>query len=328
MAITQKVVAALVRLATLLLSVTFITFILVEISPLDPVANYAARMQRGVSEEQLAAIAQRFGADLPWWERYFSWLGGVLQGDFGYSLAGREPVGMLLWIGISNSLLLMAIAWLLSGIGGYILGVVSGATRGSLLDRGIVSVCYLLTSTPTYVVGMVLLLVFAVSLGWSPVGLSQPLGVLNADVTWTERLRHVVLPAVTVALVAMASVALHTRQALTEVLDSEVARFARARSMGTWQIVYNHGLRKTLVVALTLQLTSLSMLFGGSVLAEVVFGYHGVGQMIVNAGLSSDVPLLLGAVTVTALLVFLGNFIGDIAARRLDPRANRQVSYA
>ncbi|HHU45750.1 MAG TPA: ABC transporter permease [Actinomycetales bacterium] len=315
----------LARMLFLLISVTFVAFVLVEASPLDPVAQYVASMQRGVSADQVERITALWGLDRPWYERYVSWLGGMLAGDFGVSNLYRADVAGIIGHAIANSLLLMSIAWVLSGVLGYLLGVVSGATRGTLLDRAIVAACYVLTSTPPYVVGLVLMLVFAVQLGWVPLGLSQPLGMVSADVTFLDRLRHAVLPAITVAIVAIANVTLHTRQSVSQVMESDMARFARTRGLGTWGIVRHHGLRNTLLPAVMLQFTSLSMLFGGSALAEVVFSYHGLGALITKAAIASDVPLLLGAVTLSAVLVFVGNLIADVIAILVDPRVRRSV---
>lgn len=310
-----------VRFLTLLLGVTFAAFLLVEVSPLDPVATYVARMQRGASPEQIAALNLHFGTELPWHQRYLNWLGDALTGDFGTSLITREPVAAMLAGGLANSFWLMALAWVSTGAGGYLFGVAAGAFRGSIVDRLIVGCGYVLTSTPTYIVGLVLLTIVAVRLGWAPVGLSQPLGVLSGDVHFVDRLRHMLLPAVTVALVGSAQLALHTREALSQLMDSDIARFARARGLSSRDIIVHHGLRHTLRPALVWHLASLSMLAGGSVVAETVFGYHGIGTMIIAAGLNSDVPLLLGAVTVVAAVVFVGNAAGDAAATRLNPRA-------
>lgn len=310
---------ALIRIPLLVLSITFTAFVLVEVSPLDPIAQYAANM-RGASAAQIEAAAQLWNVGDPWWQRYLRWLGGMLTGDFGQSSLLREPVGPVLLSGAKNSLLLMALAWVISGTAGYLLGLLAGATRGRVLDRIITAFCFVLTSTPAFVVGLVLLMIFGLALGWVPLGLSQPLGMNSADVTLSDRLRHVVLPAATVALVGIASVTLHTRQALIDVLNTDMARFARARGLGTRQIVVRHGIRSTMMPALMLQFANLAVLIGGSTLAEVVFSYRGLGQLTVSAALASDVPLLLGAVTVIGFIVVVGNVLADQIARRVDPR--------
>ncbi|AGS34128.1 hypothetical protein B841_03225 [Corynebacterium maris DSM 45190] len=323
--VLKRLTLTLARMAGLLLSITFIAFLLVEFSPLDPVGKYVSSL-RGVSDEQVARIAELWGQNLPWWERYLGWLGGVLTGDFGVSHIHRAEVTDILATAVGNSLLLMAMAWVLSAVLGYGLGVLAGATRGSVLDRVVVLVCYVLTSTPTFVVGLVLMLIFAVQLGWAPIGLSQPLGMLSEDVTFGDRLQHALLPAITVAIVGIANVTVHTRQAVGEFMESDVARFARARGMGTWTVVRRHGVRNTLLPAVMLQFTSLATLISGSALAEVVFSYHGLGSVITQAGLDSDVPLLLGGVLIAAVLVFVGNFCADVIAVALEPRVRRSVA--
>lgn len=310
---------ALARIPLLVLSVTFIAFVLVELSPLDPLAQYAANLQ-GASTAQIEAAARIWGLDHPWWQRYLHWLGGMLTGDFGQSSLLREPVGPVLAAGARNSLLLMSLAWVLSGVVGYALGLLAGATRGRVCDRVITALCFVLSSTPAFVTGLVLLLVFGLALGWVPLGLSGPLGIAAADVSAGERLRHVLLPAATVAIGGIAGVTLHTRQALIDVLNTDTAKFARARGLSTPQIIARHGIRTTILPALMLQFANLSALIGGSTVAEVVFSYHGLGQLVVSAALASDVALLLGAVTVIATVVVVGNTVADEIARRVDPR--------
>lgn len=316
---------ALARLALLLVSVTFLAFLLVEVSPLDPVAQYVANLS-GVGAAQMDQIAALWGRDLPFWERYFSWLGGMLTGDFGYSSSFRAPVAGILAGAAMNSLVLLAIGWLLAGVLGYLLGLLAGAHRGGLIDRAVTFVAHLLNSSPPFVVALVGLMIFGVVLGWLPLGLSQPLGLAAGEATVAERVQHLVLPAFIVALVGLAPVALHTRGALIAVLGTDMARFARTRGLTTTQVVLRHGIRTTLLPAVMLQFANLSTLISGATLTEVVFSYHGLGSVVVGAAVSSDVPLLLGAVTIIAAFVFAGNAVADLLARRIDPRVKEVVA--
>lgn len=318
----KRLAFAILRLAGLLFSVTLVAFLLVEFSPMDPIAQYINDLQ-GISDEQIAQIAALWGQDQPWWQRYFGWLGGLLTGDMGTSYIYRRDVADILAYAVSNSLILMAVSWVLSAVIGYGLGVLAGARKGGILDRIIVASTYLLTSTPTFVVGLVLIMIFAVYLGWVPIGMSQPLGMLSDEVTFADRFRHALMPAITVALVGISSVTLHTRQAMVAFMDSDVVRFARSRGMSTATIVWRQGIRNTIVPAIMLQFTTLSSLVGGSVLAETVFSYHGLGSTITQAGLNGDVPLLLGAVVITAVVVFVGNLLADIIAVALEPRMKK-----
>jgi peptide/nickel transport system permease protein len=166
----------------------------------------------------------------------------------------------------------------------------------------------------------VFLLVFSVGLGWFPLGFSTPIGVLNSEVTLWQRLHHLILPALTLSLMSFANIALHTRQKLVDVLESEYVLFARARGESAGTILRRHGLRNILLPALTLQFASFAELFGGSVLAETVFSYPGLGSAVAAAGLNSDVPLLLGITLFSTLFVCTGNLIANLLYGVVDPQ--------
>lgn len=273
-----------------------------------------------MSEEQRAEIEDYWGVNDPPVERYLSWLSALLHGDFGTSLLYRRPVIDIIGERFLNSLALMLCSWLLSGVIGFALGCLMGMTRDRLADRIIKKICYLLTSIPTFWLGLLLLLVFAVWLGWFPIGFSTPIGMLNSEVSVWQRLYHLFLPALTLSLMSFANIALHTRQKLIDVMESEYVLFARARGEGSWSLLRRHGLRNILLPALTLQFASFSELFGGSVLAENVFSYPGLGSAVSEAGLNSDVPLLLGVTLFSALFVCAGNLIANLLYGVVDPQ--------
>ncbi len=313
------------KVISLLLAVSIIAFALVCASPIDPVQQYILGLGTAVSPERRAAIEEYWGVNDPPVERYLNWLGNLLRGDLGESALYRRPVAEIISQRFANSLALMICAWVLSGVIGFALGCVMGVFRDRWPDKLLKKICYLLSSVPTFWLGLVLLLVFAVTLGWFPVGFSSPIGVLEADVTFWQRLHHLALPAITLSIVSFPGIALHTRQKLVDVLSSEYVLFARARGEGTWTILRRHGLRNILLPALTLQFSSFAELFGGSVLAENVFSYPGLGSAVSAAGLNSDVPLLLGITVFSALFVCVGNTIANLLYGIVDPRI-REVS--
>lgn len=313
------------RVVSLLLAVSVIAFVLVSASPVDPVQQYILGMGTAVSAEQRAQIEEYWGVGKPPVERFFSWLSQVLRGDLGQSLIYRRPVADILGERFLNSLALMLCAWVLSGVIGFSLGCVMGMYRDRLPDKILKKLCYLLSSVPTFWLGLLLLLVFSVWLGWFPVGFSAPVGVLSRDVTIWQKLYHLFLPALTLSLMSFANIALHTRQKLIDVLSSEYVLFAKARGESRRSILLRHGLRNTLLPALTLQFASFAELFGGSVLAENVFSYSGLGSAASEAGLQGDLPLLLGVTLFSALFVCVGNLIADLLYGVIDPRM-REVS--
>lgn len=304
---------------TLLLAVSVIAFALASLSPVDPVQQYILATGP-VSEAQRAQIEAYWGLKEPPVQRYVSWLKALLRGDFGTSLLYRRPVLTVIGERFRNSLFLMLCAWLLSGVIGFSLGCIMGMAENRWPDRLLKRLCYLLSSVPTFWLGLVLLLIFAVALGWFPIGFSSPIGVRSEEVTLTERLHHLVLPAFTLSLMSFSNIALHTRQKLIDVMNSEYALFARARGEGRWTCLKRHGLRNILLPALTLQFASFAELFGGSVMAENVFSYPGLGSAVSAAGLNSDVPLLLGITLFSTLFVFTGNMIANLLYGIVDPQ--------
>lgn len=313
-----------IRMLLLLITVSIVTFTLVSMSPIDPLqANVGQAALGAMSQEQKAKLEEYWGVNVPPVRRYLNWAGGFVRGDMGISLLYRQPVSQVIGVKLSNSLFLMVFAWLISGILGLVLGILAGVFRGTWADRIIKGYSLLISSTPVFWLALLLLLVFAVWLKVLPIGLSVPIGVESAGVTFLDRLRHAILPAVTLSITGVAGVTLHTREKMIDVMESDYMLFARARGESTWSMVKKHGLRNILLPAMTLQFASVSEIIGGSVLVEQVFSYPGLGQAAVTAGTGSDVPLLLGITIVTAAIVFFGNFIADILYGVIDPQMRK-----
>ena len=309
-----------VKIISLLFAVSVISFVLVSESPVDPVQQYILGLGTAVSPEQRAEIEDYWGVNEPPVERYTSWLKELFKGNMGESSIYRRPVADIISERFINSLALMICAWILAGVIGFALGCVMGMYRNKWPDKILKKVCYILSSIPTFWLGLLLLLVFGVWLRWFPIGFSSPVGVLSKDVTLGQKIYHLILPAFTLSLMSFANIALHTRQKLSDVLNSEYVLFAKARGEGKWTILGRHGVRNILLPALTLQFASFAELFGGSVMAENVFSYPGLGSAVSAAGLQGDVPLLLGVTLFSALFVCVGNMIANLLYGVVDPQ--------
>lgn len=316
----QFILSKLLRMIILLTALCSVTFVLVSHSPIDPVQAYIGADMMKVSPAQREKIEEYWGLNKPPLERFERWGSNVLHGDLGNSMIFRRPVIQVIGERFWASLVLMGLAWVISGLLGFIMGIVSGMHRGKWLDRLFKWYCLTLAATPTFWLGLILLMVFSVWLGWLPIGLGVPAGVLSADVTLGDRITHLILPALTLSIVGVANIALHTRQKMIDVMESDYILFARARGESNLQLLLRHGLRNVALPAITLQFASFSELFGGAVLAEQVFSYPGLGQATVQAGLRGDLPLLLGLVLFSALFVFFGNLTADLIYRVVDPR--------
>lgn len=232
----------------------------------------------------------------------------------------RRPVLEVIGQRLSNSLFVLLFAWVTAGILGVVLGMLAGIYRGSWLDKAVRGYALLMASTPVFWLALLLLLIFAVWLKVLPIGFGVPIGVEAADVTLQERITHAILPALTLSITGISNITLHTREKMVEIMESEYMLFALARGEKKRERILRHGVRNMVLPALTLQFASVGEIIGGSVLAEQVFSYPGLGQAAVTAGIGGDVPLLLGITVVTAAMVFLGNFVADLLYGIVDPR--------
>ena len=179
------------KLIILLIVVCIASFWIVEQSPIDPVRAYIGEMS--VQPEQKAKLEEYWGVNTPAQDKFLNWAKNILKGDFGTSLIYRMPVTDVIKERFAASLVLMASSWLLSGFLGFSLGIVAGMKNGTLIDRAIKVYCYILLATPTFWLALILLLIFSVNLGWFPVGLSVPIGVASKDVTFFDRIHHLIL---------------------------------------------------------------------------------------------------------------------------------------
>ena len=309
----------LFKLATLLVALCIVTFIMLEKSPIDPVQAYVGA-DLTVTQEQRENIAEHWGLNKPPVERFFSWFKSIASGDLGTSMIYRRAVIDVISERFIASLALMLVAWIVTGILGFILGIISGINEDKLIDKFIRGYCYVLISTPTFWVGILLIMIFSVKLKLLPTGLGVPIGILSNEVTIGSLIKHLILPAMALSILGVANICLHTREKVIEILSSDYILFAKARGESKKSIVFNHVIKNVSLPAITLQFLSFSELFGGAVFAEQVFSYPGLGQATVSAGLKGDLPLLMGIVIISLVFVYIGNLIADLLYIVIDPR--------
>lgn len=312
------------RLMCLLLVTAAGTFTLLSFSPVDPIRAYIGNDLLHVPPEQYPLIAARWGLDLPLWERFLHWFSQMVQGDLGYSMLYNAPVSQVIGERFATSFALLFSAWLLSGIVGLAMGLTAGRYLNRWPDRLICTVSYLLASLPTFWIGLLLLSLFAVTLNWAPICCAWPPGSNAQTATWGEKLHHLILPMLALGVLGVGNIALHTRARVAEVMNSEFIRYAQAQGDKGWPLINFHILRHAVTPAVCLQFASVGELLGGSLLAEKVFAYPGLGQATIDAGLRGDIPLLMGIVMFCAVLVFTGNSIANALLLHLNRGAVRQ----
>jgi peptide/nickel transport system permease protein len=308
--------------AVVVFAVATLVFVLLQAAPGDPLTIVGER----VSPEDLERLRRSFGLDRPVLEQYVRYLSNLVRGDLGLSLTQHRPVLAALADAIPNTLLLAGAALFVDFTLGVTLGVFQATRRNRPGDAALSLVSITLYSTPVFWLGLVLLVVFAQGLGWFPAGGStDPIAYpgLSPAGQALDRLRHLVLPALTLGLAAAGYTARHQRSALLEVLGQDFVRTARAKGLPDRVVLLRHALRNALLPTITLAGLAFPVLLSGSVLVESVFSWPGMGRLAADAIGRRDYPLVTGAALLAAVMVVLGSLLADLAARAADPRLRR-----
>lgn len=315
---------SLLHLILLLLAVSLASFLLMSMSPVDPLQTNVGQTALGsMAPEQIEKLQAYWGVGVPVWKRFFSWISGICHGDFGISLLYRRPVLEVIAEKASASVWLLLSAWLFSGIVGIFLGIAAAAKRGKWVDRLITGYCIVIAGTPSFWLALVLLLLFTVQLPIFPIGFSVPVGMAADEVSLADRLYHAFLPACTLGLTGISSIAMHTREKVIEILESDYVLYARARGLRALAADFPAWTPQPASPGNYAQFGSISEIFGGSVLVEQVFSYPGLGQAAVTAGLGSDIPLLLGITLISARACICRKCSGGWAVPLVDPRLRK-----
>jgi peptide/nickel transport system permease protein len=295
----------------LLVVMSFVVFSFLHLAPGSPEALLTGG--RPVDQATLAALRARYHLDDPFLVQYGDWLVNALQGRFGESFAHKDEVSAVVGGRVVPTLQLAGLATLIVILVGIPLGVLAAVRRNSAVDGAVSLLALVLSSTAAYVSGILLIIVFAVQLGWFPVfGLGE--GGLG------DRLYHLTLPAIALAGSLTALTLRVTRAAMTDVLASEHIETARARGFGGWRVVGRHGLRNALVPVLTVGGLAAGYLISGSVLVEYTFGLNGLGSLLISAVQEKDFPVVQ-AITLMFTGVFIAiNIVVDLLYGLVDPR--------
>ncbi len=307
----------LFALMTLLVAVT-LNFVLFRAAPGDPAS---ALRCRACTPEFKEAQRREFGLDKSKLEQYGIYVKQLAQGNLGSSFSSRRPVWEELKDPLLNTLPMVALGTIFSVVFGIASGVVAAWRRGTVADWGNLSVSLFFYSLPTQWLGLMLVIVFA---GVLPIsGISDPFLEFTDPSWWdtfVDRLKHMLLPSMTLGLVLYGDYALVTRSALLQTLGEDYILTARAKGLGAWRIVRRHALRNALLPISTLIAISLGYLVGGAILVEAVFSYPGIGLEVYDAVFERDYPMLQGAFLLLMLSVVLANYVADLLYLKLDPR--------
>ncbi|MDP0926883.1 ABC transporter permease [Paracoccus onubensis] len=296
--------------------IALIVFLILRLTPGDP-AQAIAGDQAG--PEQIAAIRDSLGLDAPLTVQFFTWIGNMLQGDFGYSLISRRPVLEMIGQRIGPTLALATVAMILTVVISLPLGVVAARRHGQFVDRLVMSLSVLGFSVPIFVIGYVLIGIFAVHLEWFPVQGYKPL----SEGLWPF-LHRIFLPGLALSSIYIALVSRMTRAAMLEVLGEDYIRTARAKGLSEWVILFRHALRNAAIPILTVVGTGFAMMISGVVVTETVFNIPGLGRLVVDAVLARDYPLIQTIILLTAGTYVVINLLIDLSYALTDPRIRYQ----
>src|SRR5436309_15788687 len=273
-------------------------------------------MRFDVSPEQREALIRLMGLDRPVPQRYVEWLAGALRGDLGTSLLTNEPVTARIADRLPNTLTLAGSALLISIILGIPIGVIQAVRRGTAIDHLLSLVSAIGLSVPVFWLGIVLILLFAVSLHVLPSA-----GVTSAGSdTFVDRLAHLALPAVALATTILPTVVRFTRSSTIEALHEDYIRTATSKGLAPWTVVTRHALRNALIPVVSAVGALVPRLLGGTVVTEAVFGWPGMGRLALEAAQGRDYPLVTGLTVVVAAIAVLASLVVDFAYTRIDPR--------
>ena len=307
----------LLYLIPMLLGISFLIYLGLELTPGD-ILSYLLPPEAiaDMKPEELAAMREALGLNDPFIIRYIYWLGGILQGDFGYSSASGVPISQLVLERVPATLELSVAALLFSTFLGVILGSISALRRGSLLDNSLTIFGMIGVSIPEFIFGLSALVIFALQLEWLPVGKRLMPGY---DSYW-DHMPHLVMPAMVLGLIMTAGVMRYTRSSMLDSLNKEFIRTARSKGIPEWRINFIHGLRVALIPVVVLIGFRLPMLIGGTVIIEQVFQWPGIGNLFVNAVRGQNYPLVMMISFLSVTAVLFASFLIDLLTALLDPR--------
>jgi peptide/nickel transport system permease protein len=291
-------------LATLILS-SFAVCMLIHLIPGDPVMMMMAQ-NSSPTAEQIARMRHALGLDLPLWQQYFHYMGHLLQGDLGRSIFGSEPVATLLLERLPNTFALAATGLLIAIGIGMPLGFLAAFRKGTWADSLLMMVAVCGVSIPNFWLGLMLLLLFSLVLGWLPVAGSD----------W----QSMILPSVTLGLTYMAIIARMTRSSMVEVLSEDYIRTARAKGLPRRLVLYRHALKPALISVITVIAVVFGYLMGGAIVVENVFSWNGLGRLALQAINYRDYPLIQGFILLFAAIIVTISLLLDVAYAWLDPR--------
>jgi dipeptide transport system permease protein len=313
--------------------ITLLTFTLIHMIPGDPIEIMAG--ERGISPERHAILSAELGLDQPIWKQYFSYVGGILQGDLGNSLVTKKPVVEEFFELFPATVELAFLAALFAICIGLPAGIIAAVKRGSVFDHTVMGVSLTGYSMPIFWWALLLMLVFSVNLGWTPVSgridvslwIEHVTGFMLIDSLLSDEvgafgsaIHHLILPSIVLGTIPLAVIARMTRSSMLEVLGEDYIRTARAKGLAPWRVIVIHALRNALIPVITVIGLQVGILLSGAILTETIFAWPGIGKWLIESIGRRDYPVVQGGILIIATLIILVNLLVDIIYGVVNPR--------
>jgi len=332
MAIYKYFLKRLLLTIPTLVGVSIIVFLLIHMIPGDPLD---VMLGDRVTEEARIAFAQRLGLDKPLYVQYWQWFTNAIQGDFGQSIRSNEQVYSEIISRLPATIELTIAALLIAIVFGIFFGVTAARYRNTIIDQSMIGLSLLGVSIPIFWLGMMMIFLFAVLLGWLPVSGRIAMGASMPDLTgfylldsllvgrtdlFIDSLKHLVMPAAALATVSLSLITRITRSSMLDVLGEDYVRTARAKGLPMRKVIYKHALKNAMIPVVTVIGLQFAKLMGGAILTEVVFSWPGIGRLLITGIAYRDYPMVQGIVFFVASAFILVNILVDLYYAYLDPR--------
>ncbi|MBP6852747.1 MAG: ABC transporter permease [Rhodoferax sp.] len=319
---TGFILRRLLHALPLLLAVVVLNFLLIAFTPGDPILLLVGDFP--APPEYLEQMRREYGLDQPVWVQLWRYLAKVVQGDFGFSFAAQQPVAALIVARLGVTLELTLTALVFASAGGMVLGVAAARMRGRWPDTAIQTASSAGYSIPDFWLGQLLILTFAIGLGWLPSqGNSSVRDASTGLAGWLDHMRYLILPAFALSLRYLALITRITRASMLEVMGSDYILAARSRGASEWTVVVVHGLRNAAAPVLTVIGYNVGFILAGSALIEAVFAWPGIGRLLFESISRRDYPVMLAILLMVSTTVVLANLVTDVVHRLIDPRLER-----
>lgn len=305
----------LLQALPLLFAISVVSFAILKATPGGPLAVYEG--DPDFTEVDRQRLEHAFGLDRPLPVQYLSWIGSFLTGDWGYSFSSHQPVLALIGERLPATVYLMGTVFIVVLLISIPIGVLTALRQYSVFDHVVTGATFTFLSTPTFWLGLLLIIVFGLQLRWFPLG-----GIATPGIPFDvgDRLRHLVLPVATLSLVQLGSNVRYLRASMLEAIGQEYVRTARAKGLAERIVVLRHALKNAAIPLVTVVALDIPELFVGALVTEQIFGWPGMGRLFWDSATRSDYPVIQGILAVSSTLIVLSNLLADVLYGYLDPR--------